>query len=155
MEEWSLICREYAPCLELPKLVLAFFRLLAEGTKFLGELAGELGCREQALLFVLLGMKTYFSGRSGLNPYFNSVERGERVSLETVTKTSKLLFCAICTTYDCSRHLVSELVLAYDYQYVCKYDEKVRSLRRNHDIFSIFRQLARIYSPEQQPAHSG
>jgi len=47
-----------------------------------------------------------------------SLEKGEEVTLENLSKTMKNLFCPICLVYDCMRHLIPANVIDNNFQYV-------------------------------------
>ena len=57
VENWSRLCREYAPCLDLAQMVFYLFRMLNEGTNILPELAKKFKCRTMVLYYTLLSVK--------------------------------------------------------------------------------------------------
>lgn len=67
----------------------------------------------------VLEVKRFMERSDGINSMITvSLEKGQQVTLENLSKTMKNLFCPICLVYDCMRHLIPVNVVDNNFQYV-------------------------------------
>lgn len=69
------------------------------------------------------------------------------MTLESVSKTIKMLFCPICNLFDCSKHMVTELAQRHNFTYLPAHDP-VRSIEtKKKNIIKIYQHYVEIYYP--------
>ena len=154
--KWMQVCKEYLSDLTVEEMFDYYLLMVAKGTSFLNKVRAERDprCREFPFFAKILEVRRFFGSQEvRINPHISiSLDQGEPINLENLSKTMKQLFCPICLIYDCQTHLLSASALHNHFQYVRRFDPAQRSEERKRTALRLFKQLFVIF--ERQPAEA-
>jgi hypothetical protein len=152
-KQWMETCREYLSDLTIEEMFSYYHILLAKGPHYLNELRKKRSpkCRASAFFYKVLEVKRFMAnGCNKLNPHFSiSLDRGDKITLENLSKTMKNLFCSICMVYDCQRHLVPTSAIENNFQYIREFDIRHRLENRKRSSLRLFQQLLVIFKLQE------
>lgn len=153
-DKWMQLCKEYLSDLTIEEMFDYYLLLVAKGTSFLGRIRAERDpqCRLLPFFSKILEVRRFFGSQEvRINPHISiSLDQGEPINLQNLSKTMKQLFCPICLVYDCQTHLLSASSVQQHFQYVRPFEATQRSEERKRTALRLFKQLFVIF--EQQPA---
>lgn len=125
-EKWMKLCKEYLSDLTIEEMFDYYLLMIAKGTSFLNKIRIERDpdCKEFPFFSKILEIKRFFASQEvKINPHISvSLDQGEPINLENLSKTMKHLFCPICMVYDCQAHLLSASAFQNNFQYIRQFD---------------------------------
>lgn len=155
-EKWMQICKEYLTDLTIEEMFDYYLLLAARGTSLLGSIRAERDpqCRLLPFFSKILEVRRFFESQDArINPHLSvSLDLGDPINLQNLSKTMKQLFCPLCLVYDCQAHLLSASAVHHHFQYVPPFDPVQRAEERKRSALRLFKQLFVIF--ERQPAET-